>query len=244
MGAVSAEVVTSTFFNFNPELVQAAIPSAWETASPAQVVAARFTAVDAAFRRLLGEEVLHTEDMQRAAELARTAADAACDRLEGRPLAAGHADVAWPDEPHLVLWHAQSILREFRGDGHVALLVVHGLSGIEALVTHAAAGEVPAGVLLSTRGWPVEDWDRAVQALWERGWLERGDTPRLPNGVPPSGKPSRMAPMPSPRRPTMLWARGVVRSSARWCGPGARSSSSRSAEPETGAGPDLVGGWA
>ena len=130
MGAVTADVVVSTFFNFNPALVHEAIPSAWEMAAPADVVGARFAAVDAAFRRLLGDAVVASEEMRRAAGLARTAAEAAsASGLEGRPLAAAHADVDWPAEPHLQLWHAQSILREYRGDGHVALLVVHGLSG-------------------------------------------------------------------------------------------------------------------
>ncbi len=179
MGAVQTGVVVSTFFNFNPELVQAAIPSSWAIAAPAALVTARFAAVDAACRRLLGDEVLASAEMRRAADLARTAAQEAGRRSEGRPLAAAHADVAWPSESHLVLWHAQSILREFRGDGHIALLVVHGLSGIEALVTHAAAGDVPAPLLRSTRGWPEEAWDAAVEALRGRGWLERGNPLRF-----------------------------------------------------------------
>ncbi len=108
---------------------------------------------------------------RRAAEAAR--------RVEGRPLAAAHAEAGWPAQPHLVLWHAQSILREFRGDGHIALLVTHGLSGIEALVTHAATGEVPAHVLLSTRGWSPEAWDGAVDSLQRRGWVETGEPLRL-----------------------------------------------------------------
>ena len=175
MGAVSADVVVSTFYNFNPELVHAAIPQSWELATPAQLVAARFNAADAAIRRILGEGVVDSEDMVRAAVLARTAADAAAERVEGRPLAAGHSDVAWPEEPHLVLWHAQSILREFRGDGHIAQLVVHGLTGLEALVTHAAAGEVPGQVLRATRAWSDEAWAGAVAQLRMRGWLEPGD---------------------------------------------------------------------
>ena len=36
-------------------------------------------------------------------------------RKTGRPLYAGHADLAWPDAPHLVMWHALSLLREHRG---------------------------------------------------------------------------------------------------------------------------------
>jgi hypothetical protein len=180
MGAVSADVVVSTFFNFNPALVREAIPASWEVATPAQVVSARFAAVDAAFRRLLGEDVVGSVEMGRAASLARAAAEAASRTgLEGRPLAAAHAEVDWPAEPHLQLWHAQSILREYRGDGHVALLVVHGLSGIEALVTHAAAGDVPAHVLRSSRGWSDAAWTAAADELRGRGWMETGDDLRF-----------------------------------------------------------------
>jgi hypothetical protein len=175
MGAVTAEVVISTFFNFNPELVHAAIPSAWAKASPEAVVAARFEAVDGAMRRLLGNDVVQSSEMAQAAELARTAAEVAGTRLEGRPLAAGHADLTWPEPAHLVLWHAQSILREYRGDGHIALLVTHGLSGIDALITHAAAGDVPAHLLRSSRAWSAEQWDDAVRSMRVRGWVTEGD---------------------------------------------------------------------
>jgi hypothetical protein len=179
MGAVSAEVVISTFFNFNPELVHRAIPAAWEATTPAALVAARFDVADAAFRRVLGDTVVGSEEMRRAAVLARTAAEEAAQRVEGRPLAAGHTDVAWPDAPHLVLWHAQSVLREYRGDGHIAELVTHGLSGLEALVTHAAAGDVPAPVLKATRAWSDDAWDDASETLRGRGWLKPGEELRL-----------------------------------------------------------------
>jgi len=179
MGAVQADVVISTFYNFNPDLVRTAIPESWEKASPGDLVAARFDAVDGSFRRLLGEEVVRSAAMARAADLAREAAEEAARHLEGRPLAAGHCDVDWPDQPHLVLWHAQSILREFRGDGHIALLVAHGLSGIEALVTHGATDEVPATLLQATRGWSDEAWRLGADTLRVRGWLERGEPLRF-----------------------------------------------------------------
>jgi hypothetical protein len=174
MGAVTPEVVIATFYNFNPTLVHAAIPSIWGVAAPEAMVAARFEAVDGAFRRLLGADLVVSTEMRRAAELARSLAEDVSDRVEGRPLCAGHVDLPWPEAPHLVLWHAQSILREFRGDGHVALLLTHGLSGLDALVTHAAAGDVPAGILRATRGWPDEQWNAAVVSLRERGWLAEG----------------------------------------------------------------------
>jgi hypothetical protein len=179
MGAVTADVVIATFFNFNPEIVRAAIPGAWELATPEDLVEARFAAVDAAFRRILGDAVVGSPEMARAAELAQIAADEASGHVEGRPLAAAHAELEWPTDPHLRLWHAQSILREFRGDGHVALLVVHGLSGLEALVTHAAAGDVPAPILRATRAWSDEAWLAAADDLRGRGWLEQGDELRF-----------------------------------------------------------------
>jgi hypothetical protein len=175
MGAVAADLVVATFFNFNPDLVRAAIPRAWETATPHALVTARLEAVDGAFHRVLGKEVLESPSMTRAAEMARRLAEDAGTRVEGRPLCAGHADLPWPDVPHLALWHAQSILREYRGDGHVALLLTHGLSGIDALVTHAAAGDAPLGVLRATRGWSDEQWHTAVRSLQGRGWLTEGD---------------------------------------------------------------------
>jgi hypothetical protein len=175
MGAVAAELVIATFFNFNPDLVRAAIPRAWDITTPGDLVNARLEAVDGAFRRVLGDDVVEAPAMARAAELARALAENAGTRVEGRPLSAGHVELPWPDAPHLVLWHAQSILREYRGDGHVALLLTHGLSGIDALVTHGASGDVPSGVLRSTRGWSDQQWTAAVSSLQGRGWLAEGD---------------------------------------------------------------------
>jgi hypothetical protein len=173
MGAVPAEVVIATFYNFSPDYVRAAIPAAWDAASPAALVDARLGAVDAGLREALGEDVLSSDEMVWAAEAARRACDG-CS-AGGRPLYAGHASLAWADEPHLVLWQAVTQLREFRGDGHIAALVLEGIDPCEALVTHGAAGDVPLGVLKSTRAWSDSDWEAARGRLTERGWLD-GDS--------------------------------------------------------------------
>jgi hypothetical protein len=173
MGAVGAEVVIATFYNFRPELVRASIPAAWERATPEQIIAARLQAADGALRRYLAD-ALGTPELAEAATLARRAAETACAHVEGRPLFAGHASLPWPDEDHLVLWHAQTLLREYRGDGHIAALVTAGLSGLEAAITHVATGEVPGAVLVSTRAWPADEWDAGVDALRARGILEPG----------------------------------------------------------------------
>lgn len=173
MGAVGAGVVISTFFNFHPDLVRRSVPAVWDRVSPAQLLEARLDAVDAALRRAWSDQVA-TDEVVRAAELAHRAAEEACEHAEARPLFAGHADLAWPEEPHLALWHAQTLLREFRGDAHVAALMLEGLSGLEALISHAAAGDVPSDVLRSTRAWSQEEWDAGVEAMRVRGLLTDG----------------------------------------------------------------------
>lgn len=171
MGAVAPDVVAATFYNFNPELVARHIPRAWTLTTPEQIVAARFEAADAALTRLLGKEVLSSEEVAEAAELAREAT-AGC-QVDGRPLYAGHANLDWPAEPHLVLWHAITLLREHRGDGHIAALVLNGLDGLHAHVTHTATGKgFLAAAAKTSRGWSDEQWDGAVTTLRENGVLD------------------------------------------------------------------------
>lgn len=174
MGAVPAEAVIATFFNFNPALVRRAVPAVWDITTPDRLITARYRAVDAALRRGLGDDAVQSPELARAAELARQAAEAACERPEGRALFAAHAALPWPDEPHLVLWHAQTLLREFRGDAHIAALTLEGLTGLEALITHAAAGDVPADVLRTSRSWSDDEWNAGVDGMRERGLIEDG----------------------------------------------------------------------
>jgi hypothetical protein len=171
MGAVPAEVVIATFFNFRPDVVRHAIPAAWAATTPDALLAARLRGADAALRRTCGD-LLDDPAVARAAELAR-AATAGCT-ASGRPLYAGHAALEWPSEPHLALWHGISVLRELRGDGHVACLVAAGLTGIDALVLHAASGEVPRAALQGTRRWSDAEWDAAVAELADRGLVDGG----------------------------------------------------------------------
>ncbi|MER8222220.1 hypothetical protein ABTZ58_16860 [Streptomyces sp. NPDC094143] len=170
-GPVGAGAVAAVFYNYRYELVARHVPAVWETATPGQVLAARVRAVDATLRRLLGEEALASAEMAEAARLALRAAEA-CAR-EARPLYAAHADLPVPEEPHLRYWHAATLLREHRGDGHLAALVSAGLDGLEALVTHTATGKgmTPKWVF-ATRGWSREDWDTASDRLRERGLLD------------------------------------------------------------------------
>ncbi|MBB5152680.1 SCO6745 family protein [Saccharopolyspora phatthalungensis] len=174
MGPVGAGVVAATFYNFNPESVAKSIPRAWSIATPDAVLAARLKAADEALRRMLGEDVIASETVAETAELAREATTACTP--DGKPLYAGHADLDWPDEPHLKLWHAITLLREFRGDAHIAALQQAELSGVQALALHSTtSGGFTPEAAKKLRGWSDEQWALASRQLRERGLVDAGD---------------------------------------------------------------------
>ncbi|MGW7099461.1 SCO6745 family protein [Streptomyces sp. NPDC054838] len=171
MGAVGAGTVTAAFYNYRHDLVAEHLPAVWETASPAQALAARLRAVDTTLRRLLGDETVASPEVAEAADLAMRATEG-CTR-HARPLYAAHADLPVPEEPHLRLWHATTLLREHRGDGHLAALLLAPLDPLEALVSHTATGRGMAPKWIkSIRGWEQSDLDAATERLRERGMLD------------------------------------------------------------------------
>jgi hypothetical protein len=178
MGPVGPGVVAATFYNFSPAIIARHIPRAWTLAAPADVVAARFAAARESLTRLLGgPEAASAAEVGELAELLREA----CTVLtpEGRALYAGHADLPWPEDPVLVLWHAATLLREHRGDGHLTALLRARLSGLEALITHTATGRgFDLQVAKLTRGWTDEEWAAGAAGLAGRGLLtDEGLTP-------------------------------------------------------------------
>ncbi|NGO68841.1 SCO6745 family protein [Streptomyces boncukensis] len=168
LGAVGPEPVTAAFYSFSPATVRTHVPGVWRTAEPSAVLAARLRGVDRTLRAVLGER-LADPGIAEAAALARTAAEA-CP-LPGRPLAAANAALGWPDEPHLVLWQAANVLREHRGDGHLAALLTAGLDGCESLVSFAAVDAAPEENF-AARGWSAPEWEAARARLAERGLVD------------------------------------------------------------------------
>lgn len=173
LGAVSAGTVTATFYNYSHALVARFVPEVWDAASPETVLAARLRAADATLRHLLGEETVAGAEMSEAARLALRATEG-CGR-SGRPLYSANADLPTPPletAPHLALWHAATLLREHRGDGHIAALQHAGLDALEAVVSHTATGRGMAPKwVLSTRGYNEQDWAAAQRRLTDRGLL-------------------------------------------------------------------------
>ncbi len=175
MRSYSPEVVWSTFFNPNPEAIFRLVPSSFEKASFQSILDAQVAALDAPFRA--GVAQIDRDRLAELAALCRTVTNAARDHCEGRPLFAGLASLPLPVDDHMLVWHAARLLREHRGDGHVATLVVEGLGRIDALVVHAAMIPGFAEGLRRSRRWSLEEWNISMASLRRRGWLTDDETP-------------------------------------------------------------------
>lgn len=166
LGRVDPEVVTALFYNFKPAHVSQALPAAWELASPADVLHARQSSAVAALQRC---GVTDDDAVRTAADLLAKAAVGA--RPEGRALFAANRALPWPEEPVARLWHATTLLREHRGDGHVALLVANGVSGRECNVLHSIADRVPKDFITMSRQYDDDEWRACSDELAARGIL-------------------------------------------------------------------------
>ena len=142
LGRVPAEVVHAAFYNFAEGEVARHIPKVWDTTTPEAAHAAREHGCVAALRRILGD-LVETPELACAAELLAKASTSA--PTEGRVMYAGLRTLPMPAEPVARLWHAANMLREHRGDGHIAALVSERIGGTEAHVLSAlASGIYPA----------------------------------------------------------------------------------------------------
>jgi hypothetical protein len=165
-GIVPTEVVTAAFYNFTPVRVAKALSAAWQVASPADALRVREQSAVAALRRY----GVTDDEARVAADLAGKAARSA--PLDGRPLFAANVALDWPEEPLARLWHAVTLLREYRGDGHVAVLVYNSVSGRESNVLHAAAGRVPKEMIMRSRDYDDDQWSHYRERLARRGLLD------------------------------------------------------------------------
>jgi hypothetical protein len=184
LGPAPAAVTTALYANFAPRMVERAIPSIWDLASPEAALQARLAGSTAALRRLLDG----LPGLEEAADLLREVASSAptC----GRALGAANAALPWPDEPLAELWHASTVLRELRGDGHVLAQVAVGLDGLSTMVLRCGH-DMTREALQPHRGWNDAEWETAGGALTERGLLGPDGSRRSPTGSPTShGTPS------------------------------------------------------
>src|SRR5512135_166670 len=167
LGPVGPGVVTALFHGFAPRMVARAVPEVWTLAGPELALRARLTGAVAALRQ-------HAGPLPEAAWLAR--ADQALRRVvaeldpSGRPMGAANADLPWPADPLAALWQAATVLREHRGDGHVALLTAHGMSGCQVHVLRDAA-DGSRSMTQAARGFTDDEWAAAAAELRARQLL-------------------------------------------------------------------------
>jgi len=141
LGRVPAEVVDALFYNFAPGEVARHIPKVWRTTTPEAAIAARQQGCAKALRSILGD-LVDTPVLERTADLLLEAATSA--PVEGRPMYAALRSIPIPEDLVERLFHAASLLREHRGDGHIAALMVENIGGLEAHVLVALDMGLPA----------------------------------------------------------------------------------------------------
>jgi catechol 2,3-dioxygenase-like lactoylglutathione lyase family enzyme len=176
--SVPAGVVHALFYNFGPGEVARHIPKVWSTTTPEAAIAARQQGCVNALRRILGD-LVDTPDFARAVELLTTAATSA--PLEGRPMYAALRALPLPEEPVARLFHAASLLREHRGDGHVAALMAEGIGGLEAHVLLALDLRIPAPTFGRIHHLPSALLTDLIDTMKNRG-LVRDDSTFTPAG--------------------------------------------------------------
>lgn len=182
LGEVPVEVVVAIFYNFASRMIERALPQAWEILPRTEALAVRLEVVDRALRRILGDR-LNDQEIGEAAGLLRRATEGL--DVSGRPLYAAHAALPWPDAPHLALWHACTLVREHRFDGHNSALAAAELDGVSSHVAMVARGHGNRASILPIRGYTEEEWAAAEARLRDRGWLK-------PDGTfTPAGKAGR-----------------------------------------------------
>ena len=168
LGRASAGLVTAAFYGFSRARVARSVPSMWQLIEPSAALDLRAGVADAALTRLLGA-VRSDPATARAAQFAQRAVDAA--DLAGRPLAAANAEIVADSEPTRQLWQALTTLREHRGDGHLAALLVAGVGPCESHALRAGAGAADPDFCARAAVGRLEEWATATERLRTRGWL-------------------------------------------------------------------------
>jgi hypothetical protein len=167
--SVPADVVHALFYNFAPGEVARHIPKVWSTTTPQAAIEARQEGCVNALRRILGE-LIDTPGFTRAVELLTKAATSA--PLEGRPMYAALRALPVPKEPVARLFHAASLLREHRGDGHICALMAEGIGGLEAHVLLALDMGIPAPTFGRIHHLPSALLTDLIDTMKDRGLVE------------------------------------------------------------------------
>ncbi|HEY7801433.1 MAG TPA: hypothetical protein VIE40_02050 [Dehalococcoidia bacterium] len=180
MGRPSGLVVTAAFGVFSPAIVVPLVDAGWAATEPAPLRQARYDGAVASLRRLLGEP--DAREVGRAVEALRRGLDAA--EGAGHALFSGLKGLSWPEDPVGQLWRCCDMVREHRGDSHIAVWTRAMIAPIEIQLMSELQMGIPLKTYSATRGWTVEQMDAALDGMRAKGWMD-GD------GFSPAGRALR-----------------------------------------------------
>jgi len=170
LGQVRPGVVAAAFGVFKPDLVSAGVLLGWSLTDAATIFADRRAGAVAQLARVLGDA---DDDVVRAAELLERAVEPL--GVEGRALFAGLR--SWWDDPTdrwTRLFHLGDMLRECRGDAHIAAWVSTALNGVQVGLLNDVYMGLPLRSYVRTRGWNDDELEAGEEQLRARGWLDDG----------------------------------------------------------------------
>ncbi len=163
LGLPPAKLVVATFGVFEPEMLTGVYEGALTTATVPDVLAAKQAGAVRCLHRVLGEA---GRDVEEVVLVLRAGVEQA--PLLGKPLFAGLSSLDWPGDAWGRLWHAANLLREFRGDAHLASLLAHGIGALESNILTEAYVGIPVPDYTRTRSWSEADIAAARDDLVDR----------------------------------------------------------------------------
>lgn len=168
LGEPPAELVVAAFAVFEPRLLAAAYIEGRRQCGRAGLLAAREEATVESLNEVLG-----VPDVSKTVAALRRGVDTA-DGI-GRPLFSGLRSLDWPGEPMGQLWRACDLLREHRGDSHLAVCIAAGLGPVTMnLLTELWLGMPLGSYTASYRGWSEEAISDGAAELERRGLVADG----------------------------------------------------------------------
>lgn len=179
LGTPVPAVVVAAFGVFESGLLGSVYEQGVSAASRHDVLAARATGAAESLASIVSE----TDAIAVADPLldALTALDGM-----GRPLFSALRALPLPDTAHGRLWRAAELVREHRGDGHLAAGIAARLDAITMNVVTELWLGYPFGEYSGTRGFNAEQLGVTLAALEAKGWVAGG-------AITPEGRAARLA---------------------------------------------------
>jgi hypothetical protein len=143
------------------------VEEGWCRTDQATILAARERGSVASLRRMLGDA---PDGLEWVTGVLKRMAEAG--PAEGRYLHSGLLSLGYPGDPMGDFWRAADLVREHRGDSHIAAWIGADLDATEVgLLTDPWRGQ-PLKSWVRTRGWTDDELDAGCERLRSRGLLE------------------------------------------------------------------------